>query len=120
MPTTMSRWCRRHEEIRLLARMRYREPRLLPCFLRLGRHAAGCRREQIGHKDMATGQITRLLHDQGFGFVQPAEAEEEILFYRSTVEGDSLGQRVEFDQEPDPREPGRNRAIHVRMWEQVD
>ncbi len=74
---------------------------------------------------MATGQIIRVLHDTGFGFIQPAEAEEELLFYRSTVEDDAfdllcVGQHVEFDQEPDPREPGRNRAIHVRMWERGD
>ena len=74
---------------------------------------------------MATGQIKRLVHDQSYGFIQPEAADEEILFYRSTVENGAfdllhVGQRVEFDQEPDPREPGRNRAVHVRMWERID
>ena len=62
---------------------------------------------------MATGQIKRPVHDRSYRFIQPMAADEEILFYRSTVEDDALdllqvGQRVEFDQEPDPSEPRRN------------
>jgi CspA family cold shock protein len=71
---------------------------------------------------VATGLIKRLVQKRGYGFIQPLDADEEILFYRSGVEGDAfdqlqVGQQVEFDQEPDPREPGRHRAIHVLMWQ---
>jgi CspA family cold shock protein len=70
---------------------------------------------------MATGQVTRIMHDRSFGFIQPLRAGDEVLFYRSAVEDDAfdavrVGQRVEFDLQADPRDPGRNRAIHVRMW----
>lgn len=71
---------------------------------------------------MATGYIKRLVENRGYGFIQPLDADHEILFYRSGVDGDAfdqlrVGHRVEFDQEPDPREPGKHRAVRVRMWQ---
>lgn len=72
---------------------------------------------------VASGHVKRLVQKRGYGFIEPHDADEEILFYRSGVEGDAfeqlrVGQRVEFDQEPDPREPGRQRAIHVLLWQE--
>ena len=68
---------------------------------------------------MATGTITSL-RDQAFGFVAAdgGRADEVLFFHRSAVADDGFarlraGQRVGFDQEPDPRNPGRQRAVRV-------
>jgi CspA family cold shock protein len=69
---------------------------------------------------MATGAITRLIRDRGFGFIQPEGATEELFFHSSAVESPTFdelneGQKVEFETEPDPRQPRRSRAVHVRQ-----
>ncbi len=68
---------------------------------------------------MAVGTIKRLVRDRGFGFIQPDGAAEEVFFHSSSVENPTFdelneGQQVEFETEPDPRQPQRSRAIHVR------
>ena len=67
---------------------------------------------------MATGQIKRLVRDRGFGFIRPDGASEDVFFHSSAAQGmfDQLneGQQVEFDTEPDPRDPKRSRAINIR------
>jgi len=69
---------------------------------------------------MATGVITRLIHQRGFGFIQPDDATGEVFFHSSAVEQPTFdelseGQKVEFDVEPDPKQPQRSRAAHVRQ-----
>ncbi len=69
---------------------------------------------------MATGQIKRLVRDRGFGFIRPEGATEDIFFHSSAIAAgmfDQLneGQNVEFDREPDPRDPKRSRAVNVRV-----
>ncbi len=69
---------------------------------------------------MATGKITRLVRDRGFGFIQPEGATQEIFFHSSVVEEVSFdelqeGQQVEFESEPDERQPDRSRAAHVKV-----
>ena len=69
---------------------------------------------------MATGTITRIVRDRGFGFIQPAGATQEVFFHSSAVDQPTFdelneGQAVEFDTEPDPRQPQRSRAVHVRL-----
>lgn len=68
---------------------------------------------------MATGNITRIVRDRGFGFIQTADSAEEVFFHSSSVEQPTFdelneGQKVEFDVEPDPKQPKRSRAAHVR------
>ncbi len=68
---------------------------------------------------MATGTITRIIRDRGFGFIQVEGGTEEVFFHSSTVEDPTFdelneGQKVEFDTEPDPRQPQRSRAVRVR------
>ena len=68
---------------------------------------------------MARGVIKRMVGDRGFGFIQAEGRTEDLFFHRSSVEGiafDAMteGQAVEFDEEPDPRDPRRRRAVHVR------
>jgi CspA family cold shock protein len=69
---------------------------------------------------MAVGTIKRLIRGRGFGFIQPEGATEEVFFHTSAVESPSFdelneGQQVEFEIEPDPRQPSRSRATHVRQ-----
>jgi CspA family cold shock protein len=69
---------------------------------------------------MTAGTIRRVIRDRGFGFIQPDGATEEVFFHSSAVESPTFdelseGQRVEFEVEPDPRQPSRSRANHVRL-----
>lgn len=70
---------------------------------------------------MATGTIKSMLYDKGFGFIAPDDGAgqgNDLFFHQSAVlnnDFDSLrqGQRVEFTQEPDPRNASRQRAVNV-------
>ena len=69
---------------------------------------------------MATGSISKIVRDRGFGFIKPSDSSEEVFFHSSSVDQPTFdelneGQEVEFDVEPDPKQPNRNRASHVRM-----
>jgi CspA family cold shock protein len=68
---------------------------------------------------MAIGEIKRLAHDRGFGFIRPDGESDDVYFHTSAVQGagfDSLreGQRVEFEKGADERDPRKTRAINVR------
>jgi len=70
---------------------------------------------------MASGTIASL-RDRGFGFIMPdgASGRGDLFFHRSAVAETSFdqlreGQRVSFDEEPDPRDPSRRRATNVRL-----
>jgi CspA family cold shock protein len=69
---------------------------------------------------MTTGKITRIVRDRGFGFIQPEGATEEVFFHRGSVEQPTFdelneGQQVEFETQPDPKQPQRSRAAHVKL-----
>ena len=69
---------------------------------------------------MATGSITRIVSDRGFGFIKAADSTEEVFFHSSSVDEPTFdelreGQTVEFEVEADPKQPNRNRASHVRL-----
>jgi CspA family cold shock protein len=68
---------------------------------------------------MATGTI-KTLRDRGFGFIEPdgSDGREDLFFHHSAVanrgfEMLQIGQRVNFEVAPDPRDPSRMRAINV-------
>jgi CspA family cold shock protein len=70
---------------------------------------------------MASGTIASL-RDKGFGFILPdgASGRGDLFFHQSAVTETSFdylreGQRVSFDEAPDPRDPSRQRAINVRL-----
>jgi cold shock protein len=70
---------------------------------------------------MASGTIASL-RDRGFGFIMPDESSGsgDLFFHRSAVTEASFeqlrqGQRVSFDEEPDPRDASRRRAVNVRI-----
>jgi CspA family cold shock protein len=68
---------------------------------------------------MATGIIASL-RDKGFGFItRDGASGSDLFFHRSAVAGDGFerlqhGQRVSFDEEPDPRDQSRRRAVNVQ------
>ena len=70
---------------------------------------------------MASGTIASL-RDRGFGFILPeGGSPHNDLFFHSTAVMDStfdqlqVGQHVSFDEEPDPRDASRRRAVNVRV-----
>jgi CspA family cold shock protein len=68
---------------------------------------------------LATGKITRVVRDRGFGFIKMNDSNEEVFFHTTALVGggfDDLqeGQAVEFNIQPDPRNPSRTRASDVR------
>ncbi len=69
---------------------------------------------------MALGTIKTIRDDRGFGFLSPdgTNGRGDLFFHRSAVEGNGFdqlfeGQRVSFEEEPDPRDPTRRRAVQV-------
>ena len=69
---------------------------------------------------MAIGTI-KAIRDRGFGFIaRDGSAENgDLFFHSSAVQNQGFdelqqGQRVGFDEEPDPRDPSRRRAVNVR------
>ena len=76
---------------------------------------------------MATGTIKTIRDDKGFGFVAPdgSGGRNDLFFHRSAVENNGFdllreGQRVSFDEEPDPRDPSRRRAVRVQLVDDED
>ena len=68
---------------------------------------------------MASGTIKTLVRDRGFGFILVDGSTDEVFFHRSALQTGNFdvlkeGQIVEFDVEPDPRDPRRKRAGNVR------
>jgi cold shock protein len=68
---------------------------------------------------MATGKIKTLVKDRGFGFIAQDGTNSDVFFHSSSIPDggfDALetNQTLEFDVEPDPRDPRRQRAINVR------
>jgi cold shock protein len=69
---------------------------------------------------VSTGKITRIVRDRGFGFIQSNDSSEEVFFHHSSVTTGAFddlqeGQGVEFEVQPDPRDPRRSRAADVRV-----
>ena len=70
---------------------------------------------------VATGTIASL-RDRGFGFIMPdgASANGDLFFHHTALAETSFdqvreGQRVSFDEEPDPRDASRKRAVNGRL-----
>lgn len=69
---------------------------------------------------MAEGRIKWLHADRGFGFIAPHQGGRQVFFHAGAVEGRSFeelreGQRVEYEEGLDPRNPSRERAERVRV-----
>ncbi|MBA3414218.1 MAG: cold shock domain-containing protein [Chloroflexia bacterium] len=67
---------------------------------------------------MANGIIVSL-RDKGFGFIAPegGPSNGDLFFHHTSVLGSfndlREGQKVTYDQEPDPRDRTRQRAVNV-------
>jgi CspA family cold shock protein len=91
---------------------------LAKAYLRLERHAEGTR-------TMATGTIKTIRAERGFGFIARDGAQGssgELFFHHSAVANGGFeqlreGQHVSFDEEPDPRDSSRRRAVNVKLAE---
>ena len=71
---------------------------------------------------MPRGHISRLFLDGGYGFIEEEGHTDEIEFHSSALEKLTIeqlrpGQFVEFEKASDHRNPGRERAISVRLIE---
>lgn len=69
---------------------------------------------------MAKGKIKTLMKDRGFGFIQVDGGGDDVFFHSSSLapgeyDGLQMGQSVEFDTEPDPRNSSRTRATNLRV-----
>ena len=72
---------------------------------------------------MATGRITALRADKGFGFINDSpeqKGKNDLFFHHTAVVGTAFddlteGQEVTYRAEPDPRDPSRFRATEVRL-----
>lgn len=69
---------------------------------------------------MATGTI-KTIRDRGFGFIRRdgSNDRQDLFFHQSAVADHGFeqlreGQHVSFDEEADPRDPSRQRAVNVR------
>ena len=68
---------------------------------------------------MATGTVMTLISGKGFGFIVSGAENTSYLFHDSAVAAGNfgalkIGQRVSFDEEPDPCESGHRRAGNIR------
>lgn len=74
---------------------------------------------------MTTGTIKNLI-ERGFGFISPADGGgKDVFFHSSVVAGNGFerlqeGMQVSFDQEADPRDPSRQRAVRVSPLTEAD
>lgn len=73
---------------------------------------------------MATGRITSIRADKGFGFISDSpgasKGNNDLFFHRSAVVDGTFddlreGQEVSYTAGPDPRDPSRFRATDVRV-----
>jgi len=77
-------------------------------------------------RTMTMGTIASL-RDKGFGFilVDGVSGRGDLFFHSTAVQGTSFdqlreGQRVSFDEEPDTRDPSRQRAVNVTLVDSDD
>jgi cold shock protein len=71
---------------------------------------------------MTQGTIKTIRDDKGFGFIKPDTGTQDLFFHSSAVSDGSFdqlreGDRVEFTEGADPRNPSRSRAENVRVVE---
>lgn len=72
---------------------------------------------------MATGRITTIRADKGFGFIKDStgtKSGNDLFFHSSVVTGSAFddlreGQDVSYESGPDPRDPSRSRATNVTL-----
>jgi CspA family cold shock protein len=67
-----------------------------------------------------TGTVTLFRDLKGYGFIKPTDGGDELFVHFSGILSKeyprrlTVGAKVEFETQPDPRKPGQFRAINVR------
>lgn len=69
---------------------------------------------------MNQGTVKWFNASKGFGFISNADGGEDVFVHFSAIQSEGFrsleeGQRVEYDVEPDPKNPSRMRAVNVRI-----
>jgi CspA family cold shock protein len=69
---------------------------------------------------MNNGTVKWFNEGKGFGFISNDNGGGDVFVHFSAIQGDGYrslleGQKVEYDTETDPKDPGKLRAINVRV-----
>ncbi|MDD3221981.1 MAG: cold-shock protein [Clostridia bacterium] len=67
---------------------------------------------------MNTGTVKWFNEQKGFGFITCDEDGKDVFVHFSAISGNGFktlqeGQKVTFDTEADPKDPGRTKAVNV-------
>lgn len=68
---------------------------------------------------MHTGTVKWFNGTKGFGFISNDDGSGDVFVHFSAIQGDGYrsldeGQKVVYDTESDPKDPGKLRAVNVR------
>ena len=67
---------------------------------------------------MYQGTVKWFNETKGFGFIANDEGGEDVFVHFSAIQAEGFrtlaeGQKVTYDTEPDPKDPGKLRAVNV-------
>ena len=67
---------------------------------------------------MNHGTVKWFNNEKGFGFISNDDGSGDVFVHFSAIQADGFrtlaeGQKVTFDTEPDPKDPGKLRAVNV-------
>ena len=67
---------------------------------------------------MNHGTVKWFNNEKGFGFISNDEGSGDVFVHFSAIQAEgfrtlSEGQKVTYDTEPDPKDPGKLRAVNV-------
>jgi CspA family cold shock protein len=67
---------------------------------------------------MNHGTVKWFNNEKGFGFISNDDGSGDVFVHFSAIQADGFrtlaeGQKVSYDTEPDPKDPGKLRAVNV-------
>jgi CspA family cold shock protein len=67
---------------------------------------------------MNHGTVKWFNNEKGFGFISNDDGSGDVFVHFSAIQADGFrtlaeGQKVVYDTEPDPKDPGKMRAVNV-------
>ena len=68
---------------------------------------------------MNHGTVKWFNNEKGFGFISNDDGSGDVFVHFSAIQAEGFrtlaeGQKVTYDTEPDPKDPGKLRAVNVR------